>query len=323
MLPESFSAALNRNGLSLTRRETTTLQVNVGLLCNQTCRHCHQEAGPGCTRVMEKGTAADVVAFAGRGRFQVVDITGGAPELNPNLPQLIVGLAAVVPKIMLRSNLTVIGDAEHDRLRELCGEYRVTIVGSLPSVNAGPTDSLRGAGVWRKSIETMRKLNAMGYGHPGSGLELHIAANPAGAFLPPPQQQTERRFRNELQRRWGLSFNELFTFTNVPLGRFRTWLRESGNFESYMQRLAASFNPSTIPGLMCRTLLSVSWDGFLYDCDFNLARGMAMGGNRIHISRAESPPGAGAPIAISDHCFACTAGTGFTCGGSITDRAAG
>jgi len=318
-----FSTALDKSGLTLTRRQTTTLQVNVGLLCNQTCRHCHQEAGPDCRRVMEARTAQEVVAFAKRGRFQVVDITGGAPELNRNLPAMLAGLSAVVPRIMLRSNLTAIGAPECDSIRELCKEYRVVIVGSLPSVNGAQTESLRGDGVWEKSIEALRKLNATGYGCPGSGLELHIASNPAGAFLPPPQQQTERRFRQDLQRKWGICFNELFTFANVPLGRFRTWLHESGNFENYMQKLAASFNPSTVSGLMCRTLLSVSWDGFLYDCDFNLAKGVAMGKSKIHVSQAERPPLAGTAIAISDHCYACTAGAGFTCGGAIAGGAAG
>lgn len=318
-----FSAALDRSGLTLTRQETTTLQVNMGLLCNQTCRHCHQEAGPGCRQMMETNTVREVLAFARRGRFQMADITGGAPELNPGLPDMITGLSAFVPRIMLRSNLTVIGAPEQESLRRLCKECRVTIVASFPSVNAVQTESMRGAGVWERSIEAMRMLNAMGYGYPGSGLELNIAANPAGAFLPPPQQQTEQRFRRDLQGKWGILFNKLFTFANVPLGRFRTWLQESGNYESYMQKLAGSFNPSTVPGLMCRTLLSVSWDGYLYDCDFNLAKGVAMGTRKLHVSRAEHPPLEGAHIAVADHCYACTAGAGFTCGGAITARAEG
>jgi radical SAM/Cys-rich protein len=270
---------------------------------------------------MDADTAREVVAFARRGRFQVVDITGGAPELNPNLPYMISSLARFAPEIILRSNLTALGAPEHDSIIELCREHCVTIVGSLPSVNGAQTDALRGAGVWEKSIPALKKLNALGYGHPGSGLELHLASNPSGAFLPPSQKQAERKFRQDLQRKWGISFNELFTFANVPLGRFGRWLKESGNFENYMEKLAASFNPSTVPGLMCRTLLSVSWDGYLFDCDFNLAKGMAMGERKIHISQLEQPPVAGTPIAISDHCYACTAGAGFTCGGAIAAEA--
>lgn len=308
----SFAWMLAQHGLALTRGHTTVLQVNMGLLCNQTCRHCHLEAGPERTEMMDAKTTAEVIEYAGRGHFQVIDITGGAPELNGNLPVLIECAAGLAPKIMLRSNLTVLTDDSHGPLMELCREHKVVLVVSFPSMNQGQADSQRGRGVWEKSISGLKKLNALGYGAPDADLQLDIVANPAGAFLPPSQEATEKRFRKELEARWGIVFNHLYTFGNAPLGRFRKWLTDSGNFEAYMRKLTESFNPCTISGLMCQTLVSVSWDGYLFDCDFNLAAGIPLSGRAIHITRAEGPPAPGAPIAVADHCYACTAGAGFS-----------
>jgi radical SAM/Cys-rich protein len=307
---EPFRQTLAHHGIELTRGETTALQVNVGLICNQACHHCHLEAGPDRLEVMDARTMDAVVACADRFRFQVIDITGGAPELNPNLGALIERLSPLVPRLMLRSNLTALAGGERDFLVDLCRENGVVIVGSLPSLNEAQAESQRGWGVFRKSIATLQKLNAMGYGR--SHLELDLVVNPTGAFLPPSQEQTARRFREVLERKWGITFNHLFAFANVPLGRFRHWLERSGNLEVYMARLAAGFNPCAVPGLMCRTMISVSWDGFLFDCDFNLARGLPLGGRRIHISELGDLPAPGAPIAVSDHCYTCTAGAGFT-----------
>ena len=312
MVVETFALMLKRKGLELSRGQTDTLQVNVGLLCNQACRHCHLEAGPASRAIMGVETVDEVIALARRIPFRVIDITGGAPEMNPHLGRMIAELSPLTPRLMVRSNLTAIAAAEREFLLDLCKENRAVIVASLPSLNAGQTDSSRGKGVWGKSIETLQRLNSIGYGCSGSGLELHLVSNPAGAFLPPPQSETERKFRDHLGKKFGVVFNNLFTFANVPLGRFRRWLVESGNFDKYMEKLAASFNPCTLSGLMCRTLLSVSWDGHLYDCDFNQAGGMFSGGKKTHISRLRELPAPGTPIAVSDHCYACTAGTGFT-----------
>lgn len=186
------------------------------------------------------------------------------------------------------------------------------IVASFPSCNEAQSDSQRGRGVFRMSLDALRKLNAMGYGQDGTGLELNLVANPTGAFLPTPQTQMEQRFREVLKKNWGIVFNRLHAFANVPLGRFRQWLVQSGNLESYLQRLASSFNPCAVEGLMCRTLVSVSWDGYLYDCDFNLARDLPLGGKKTHVSEMEGPPEPGIPIAVGDHCYTCTAGAGFT-----------
>lgn len=309
---EPFAHALSRHGLELNRGQTTTLQMNVGLLCNQSCRHCHLEAGPSRQEIMAKATVDEVISFAQRGHFHTIDITGGAPEMNPYLANMIPRLSSLAPRIMLRSNLTALTEKRRAYLLDVCKEHRVVIVASLPSLNNGQVESQRGTGVWDKSIIALKKLNAKGYGQTGSGLQLDLVSNPTGAFLPVSQAQAEKKFRLDLDKHWGIVFNNLFTFANVPLGRFRDWLLKSENFETYMQRLATSFNPCTIEGLMCRTLCSVSWDGYLYDCDFNLAKGLFMGNRKTHISELEGLPSPGTPIAVADHCYTCTAGSGFT-----------
>ena len=309
---EPFSNVLSRHGLELRRDQTTTLQINVGLLCNQLCRHCHLEAGPIRQEVMTAETVDAVLSFAQRGNFHTIDITGGAPEMNPHMSDLFSRLSPLASRIMLRTNLTTLTEGQSDFLIDVCKEHRVVIVGSLPSLNNGQVESQRGTGVWAKSIAALKKLNARGYGQAGSDLQLDLVSNPTGAFLPVSQAQAEKKFRLDLGKKWDIDFNNLFTFANVPLGRFHQWLLESGNFESYMQRLATSFNPCTVEGLMCRTLLSVSWDGYLYDCDFNLAAGLFIGDRKTHITELESPPAPGTAIAVADHCYACTAGSGFT-----------
>ena len=307
-----FRQTLSEHGLKMDRGDANTLQINVGLLCNQTCRHCHLRAGPGRTENMDSKTAEAVISYAQRAPFETIDITGGAPELNPNLPGLIRGLFPLTPRIMIRTNLSALNDGKRDHLLDLLKACRVVVVASFPSINTSQTDSQRGKGIFPKSINALKRLNAMGYGQNGSGLELNLVSNPTGAFLPTSQVQTEKRFRQVLEKKWGVLFNNLFNFGNVPLGRFRDWLLESGNLEDYLEKLASSFNPCAVEGVMCRTMVSVSWDGYLYDCDFNLARGLYLGGQKIHISEMPGPPESGNPIAVADHCYTCTAGAGFT-----------
>lgn len=309
---EPFRVTMSKHCLQLERGLTTTLQVNVGLLCNQKCKHCHLEAGPERAELMNKEVLHDVVAYAKKAHFKTIDITGGAPELHPNLPAIIEGLAPLAEKCMVRTNLSALEKFGTDRLINLFREQGITLVASFPSLNDAQTDSQRGRNIFQTSISMLKKLNDAGYGQEGSGLELNMVSNPTGAFLLPSQSQAEKRFRHVLKQKWGISFNHLFNFANVPLGRFRKWLLQSGNFESYMQRLASNFNPCAIEGLMCRTLVSVSWDGYLYDCDFNLARGLYMGGRKIHVSEMNKPPRQGSPIATADHCYTCSAGSGFT-----------
>ncbi len=309
---EPFSLALSKNGIQLIRKQTATLQINVGFLCNQACRHCHLDAGPARRENMASETVDAVVAYAERGKFGIVDITGGAPDLNPHIETLIEKIAPLAPRLMFRSNLSALNDGKRDHLADLLKFHSVVIVASFPSLNASQTDTQRGKGVFEISVGTLKKLNAMGYGQEGTGLELSLVSNPAGAFLPSAQASAEKRFREVLRKKYDIVFNELFNFANVPLGRFRQWLVKSGNFEKYMERLASSFKPCAVDGLMCRTLVSVAWDGHLYDCDFNLARGLFMGGQKTHVSEMPGKPEPDSPIAVADHCYSCTAGEGFT-----------
>jgi len=313
--PVSFGMALAKHDIHLTRNRTHTLQVNTGLLCNQTCRHCHLNAGPGRKEIMSRDTADQVAHYAKRAGFNVIDITGGAPELNPDIAYILNTFARLAPKLVLRSNLSVLsalkyGDRDH--LMSLLKSLQVVIVTSFPSLSSSQTDAQRGDGIFTISIEALQKLNRLGYGHMGSGLELNLVSNPAGAFLPPSQEQTENRFRHVLKNKYGIVFNNLLNFANVPLGRFRQWLIHSGNFEAYMQKLINGFNPCAVDGVMCRTLVSMSWDGYLFDCDFNLARNLYLGNRKIHVSQMQDLPAEGSSIATADHCYTCTAGTGFT-----------
>jgi radical SAM/Cys-rich protein len=312
MITSDFRQTLDRHGLELTRDETTTLQINVGLACDLACRHCHLEAGPHRTELMGAETVEAVIACAERFSFATIDITGGAPELLPQLPHLVESLAPLCPRLIVRTNLTTLARPESVALPELYRGQRVVIIASLPAVNASQSESQRGNGTWETSIAVLRRLNGIGYGVQGSGLELDLVANPTGAFLPAGQAQAERRFHQDLHRRYGIVFSNLYTFANVPLGRYRGWLERSGNLAGYLQKLAESFNPCTLPGLMCRSLISVDWDGFLYDCDFNLAAGLHHNGRKQHISDLISLPAPGAPIPVGDHCYSCTAGSGFT-----------
>ena len=306
-----FKATLAQHNLKLTRNITHTLQVNLGFLCNQVCRHCHLEAGPDRKENMDADTVDAVIAYAARSNFETIDITGGAPELNSQLPRLIEDISPHAARLMLRSNLSAMKDKLPD-LADLLQRHRVAIVASFPSVNMTQSDSQRGKGIFQESVAVLKQLNKIGYGSGESNLVLDLVSNPTGAYLPPTQEQAAKRFHQVLESRWGIVFNNLYNFANVPLGRFRSWLIKTNNFENYLSKLSSSFNACAVEGLMCRSLVSVSWEGYLYDCDFNLARGLPMGGRKIHVSEMEDPPKQGSPIATADHCYTCTAGPGFT-----------
>jgi radical SAM/Cys-rich protein len=309
---ESFKQNLDRNDLDLTRTTCKTLQVNVGLLCNQSCRHCHLDAGPARKEIMSRETVDAVINFAAKFKFDLIDITGGAPEMNRHIGTLISQLRPLTDNLILRSNLTAINEKEQQPLIKLIAKNKVTVIASLPSLNEAQAESQRGKNSFATSIKTLRVLNSLGYGQEGSGLELNLVSNPTGAFLPSSQEQTEKRFREILSRKWCISFNSLYSFANMPLGRFLSWLERTGNLESYVLKLADNFNACTLDGLMCRSLISVSWDGFLFDCDFNQAIDLYMGGQKTHISELEDLPEPGASIYVSEHCYTCTAGSGFT-----------
>ncbi len=308
----SFSDRLKDHQLQLTRGQTSCLQLNTGLLCDLCCRHCHLEAGPKRNEVMGRATMEQVIAHARRASYQAIDITGGAPELVPDLPYLIEQLAPLTPRLMLRTNLTALGRPDKSHLLELFKKHRVVLIASFPATNAGQLEAQRGQGVMDPSLQMLKRLNELGYGVAGSGLQLDLVANPSGAFLPSGQEQAEKKFKRDLGRKWGLEFNQLYIFANMPLGRFLHWLQQSDNLQAYMEKLSGSFNPSTVDGLMCRSQLSVNWDGYLFDCDFNLAAGIPISGNAAHISELHDDPEKESAIAVGEHCYACTAGSGFT-----------
>jgi radical SAM/Cys-rich protein len=314
---EAFEKALSRHGLELTRGQTTALQVNVGLNCGLSCGHCHLEAGPHRDEVMDSGTMEAVIDCARRFNFASIDVTGGSPELVPGIERLVASLAPLTPRMIVRSNLVALDNEMGRALAGLYRDHKVVVTASLPATNLSQTEAQRGSGVWAKSIEALKMLNALGYGVEGSSLELNLVSNPAGAFLPAAQKQAEKKFRADLMRKYGITFTAVFTFANVPLGRFRSFLERSGNLPAYLARLAEGFNPSTVGGVMCRNQLSVDWRGRIYDCDFNLALGLSHRGGAEHVSELVELPAFGTPIPVGDHCYACTVGAGFTCGGNI------
>ncbi len=308
---KKFAETLEEHGLDLVRANTSVLQVNVGLLCNQVCKHCHLDAGPQRQEIMTADTMGDIGEFARNHPFDIFDITGGAPELNPDIKKLVRLAAETVPTVMFRANLTALLEKANDLL-DFLKDHKVQIVASYPSINQSQTDAQRGRGVFDQSLKALQMLNEAGYGQPGSGLGLDLVSNPAGAFLPSDQTQLAQRFRKVLKDRWNIEFNNLFAIANMPLGRFRAWLERSGNLESYTAKLTDLFNPEAINGLMCRNTLSVAWDGYMFDCDFNQAAGLPLGGKSIHISQMQHVPEPESRIAVSDHCYTCTAGAGFT-----------
>lgn len=316
-----FDEKLASHGFELRAGTVETLQVNVGKLCNQACKHCHVDASPARTEIMARETIEQIISALRRFRFPTLDITGGAPELNPSFRYLVKEARALGTHVMVRHNLTVMFEAGQSDLPEFLRAHEVEVVSSLPYFLEQQTDQQRGPGVFEKSIAALRRLNAAGYGIDGSGLVLNLVYNPVGAFLPPAQAAIEADFRRELVARYNVSFNHLYTITNMPIKRFLDYLRRSGNEERYMRKLVEAFNPHAVEGLMCRTLISVDWMGRLYDCDFNqmLEMGVAPGLPQL-ISDYDPQRFAGRLIMTGSHCFGCTAGAGSSCGGAVVNR---
>lgn len=296
----------------------TVLQINVGKLCNQTCRHCHVDAGPDRTETMSRETAEQCLAALAQTDIPTVDITGGAPELNANFRRLVEGSRALGRHVMDRCNLSVLLIPSQADLAEFLAGHQVEVVASLPYYRASQTDAQRGAGVFEKSIEALRLLNRHGYGQTGGELTLNLVYNPVGAFLPAKQEALEAQFRKELRARHGVEFNHLYTITNMPISRFLEFLVESGNYDGYMERLANAFNPAAAAGVMCRYTLSVGWDGTLYDCDFNQMLELPVGyGVPGHIRDFDAARLHRRCIVTRNHCYGCTAGSGSSCGGAV------
>lgn len=297
----------------------TTLQVNVGKLCNQACKHCHVEAGPKRTEIITRETVNQVVDVIRRFAIPTLDITGGAPELNPHFEHLVTQARRAGTHIIVRHNFTVQFTPGKQNLPEFFRDQHVEVIASLPYFLAQQTDAQRGSGVFEQSIAAMRRLNDVGYGCDGSGLLLNLVYNPNGAFLPPDQTAVEQDFKRELKSRYQIDFNHLYTITNMPIRRFLDFLRRTGNEERYMNKLVNSFNPTTVEGLMCRTLLNVAWDGQLYDCDFNQMLELPVEqGLPRHIAHLGISHMTRRRIVTGAHCFGCTAGGGSSCGGAVT-----
>lgn len=292
-----------------------TMQMNTGKVCNLSCKHCHVEAGPQRTESMSQDTMAKCLQVMADHQIMNLDITGGAPELNPHHPWLIEEAIKLKRHVITRCNLTVLDNEEYAWLSELYARHKVEVVSSLPYYTQKDADRMRGNGVFQSSIKILKKLNDLGYGQEGSGLALNLVYNPGGAFLPPAQQGIEADYRRHLLNQYGITFNSLFAIGNFPVGRFLTFLQKSGNFQAYMQKLAAAFNPTTVSNVMCRDQISVSWDGHLYDCDFNQM--LELRCKSRHISDCSADDLKEREIAVHNHCYACTAGSGSSCGGAV------
>jgi len=321
----TFDEALERSCGPLLRGPASTLQINVGKLCNQACHHCHVDAGPRRTEVMTAETAERLLhLLAATPAIGTVDITGGAPELNPNFRRLVTRSRELDREVIDRCNLTVLFEPGMAGLSEFLAEYKVQIIASLPCYTAPNVDAQRGRGVFDKSIRALQRLNTLGYGKPGSSLTLHLVYNPLGACLPPEQSRLEADYKRQLREHFGIEFHRLFTLANMPISRFADSLRRSGNYGDYMALLAGNFNPSTVAELMCRSLINVGWDGGLYDCDFNQMLGIGIGGRRATVWDLETfSHMEGQLIATGMHCFGCTAGAGSSCGGALQKVAPG
>ena len=310
-------------GLPLQRVNLETVQINLGKLCNQACLHCHVDAGPKRTEIMAPRTAELALELIREAGARTVDLTGGAPELNPSFRFLVEQNRQDGRHILDRCNLTVLFEPGQEDLAEFLAEHQVEIFASLPCYSEENVTAQRGHGVYEESIHALRQLNTLGYGQAGSGLVLNLIYNPVGAHLPPPQQDLEGDYKRELGERFGLTFNNLLTITNMPIARFAHSLERDGKLAAYMELLAQAFNPATLESLMCRHLVSVSWDGYLYDCDFNQMLDLRLGNGtplRLGEHSADSLVRQiiGRDIRLDSHCYGCTAGAGSSCGGALS-----
>jgi radical SAM/Cys-rich protein len=286
------------------------LQANLGYRCNMSCRHCHIDAGPQRTESIEEVTAVAVLNVLENADIGILDLTGGAPELNPHFRPIVAGAHRMGRHVIVRTNLAIFFDPDMEGLPEFFVDNDVEVIASLPYYIEENVDRVRGKGAFERSIGALRKLNELGY---GSSRKLNLVYNPPGAYLPAAQAELEEEFRRELKKRFGVTFSGLYAFANMPLGRFREFLVRSGQLEKYMDRLVASFNPVTLEGVMCRKILSVGWDGKLYDCDFNQAIGLALSeGCPRHIMDFDYERLSEREITVGEHCYGCTAGQGST-----------
>ena len=301
-------------------------QLNIGKLCNQTCAHCHVDAGP--DKKLENMDRQTLEQCLGMIRaiptITTVDITGGAPEMNPHFRWFVAQCAALGKQVIDRCNLTIVmANPKYRDLPQFLAEHRVQVVSSLPYFSKTRTDSQRGDGVFEDSIKALQLLNEAGYGMPGTGLKLDLVFNPSGAYLPGKQETLQAEFKRQLKRKYDIVFNELYAITNLPVARFLDYLLETGNYEEYMQKLVDAYNPDTVAGLMCRNTISVSWDGYLYDCDFNQMLDLKVAARGRHLTDFDPAELAARSIVLNQHCYGCTAGAGSSCSGTVSSGGQG
>ena len=304
---------------AIKRDQLETLQVNLGYLCNQSCLHCHVNAGPTRKENMQEEVINDIIRFLENNDIKKLDLTGGAPELNPYFRKLVTAAYSMGIHIIDRCNLTVLHEAGQEDTADFLAQHKVEVVASLPCYLEENVDGQRGDGVFQTSIAAIKSLNILGYGIEGSGLELNLMYNPIGAQLPPSQQQLEQDYKRELNSRYGIVFNSLFTLTNMPIKRFGSTLISKGKFDSYMNVLKESYQTANLHTVMCRSLISVDWQGYIYDCDFNQMLDLPLieEGKKMHLNEVTNKKLNKRDIIIADHCYGCTAGQGSSCGGAL------
>ena len=296
------------------------LQVNMGYRCNQQCLHCHVNAGPHRNEMMERHVIDLVIDYLRSSGVKKLDLTGGAPELNPNFRELVKAARKMGVCVIDRCNLTILEEPGQERLAEFLADQQVEVTASLPCYLEENVDRQRGEGVYQTSIHGLRKLNQLGYGQKGSGLVLNLVYNPQGPFLPPPQKILEEDYRKQLGERYGIVFDHLYTFTNMPLGRFGRVLVSNGEFSSYLELLCAAHQDANLNSVMCRSMINIDWRGYVYDCDFNQMLGLPFsmeGKSSVHLSELAGMDLVGLPVTVWNHCYGCTAGQGSSCGGAL------
>jgi len=315
LLKESDFPAINRGRLE-------TLQANLGYLCNQSCLHCHVNAGPSRKEIMSEQTVQTVLKCLETQRIKTLDLTGGAPEMNPHFRYLVKKAQTLGVRVIDRCNLTILEEPGYEDMAAFLAQNGVEVVASLPCYLGDNVDAQRGKGVFDISIRALKRLNKLGYAVEGSELTLTLVYNPQGACLPPSQTELEAAYKRELHIRYGIVFNHLFTITNMPIQRFGSTLISHGKFASYMQLLKESYSEHNLPGVMCRSLISIDWQGLVYDCDFNQMLNLSMreeNGKRTHLSNLMHTDITGRAIIAMDHCYGCTAGQGSSCGGALEE----
>jgi radical SAM/Cys-rich protein len=316
-----FQQKLEESSLfPLTATSVQVFQVNVGKMCNQVCKHCHVDAGPDRKEIMTMETMQQCVnALRNNPDLQIVDLTGGAPEMNPNFRWFVQEIKSLGRHVIVRCNLTIIlANKKYFDLPQFYKEHGIEVVSSLPFYTQDRTDRQRGNGVFEDSIKALQLLNEVGYGKEGTGLILNLVYNPAGAFMPPPQDTLEKEYKQALMERYQVEFNNLFAITNLPISRFLDYLLQSGNYEKYMEKLVTAYNPGAAANVMCRNTISISWDGYLYDCDFNQMLDLKVDSTVKHISQFNTAVLNSRDIVVNQHCYGCTAGSGSSCGGAVT-----